>query len=319
MKKMIIAAATLAVCMTGIFAYTGRANDISMGFTFDNGILPDWEPLYNNADMSIEKEENENKYLKLSYNGNANRGREYFDVSLDPIYPKGILQVDYDVMYPEDIELGGSIQLKRMQGPGEDATDMVARVAVEYGYFRTQDKTGGLYSVVGVDGQKTAVEAGKWYSVKLIVDFEKAKQVLYIFDRDTEELLVYTEARDTVEGNTSINRITFSGRGEMCIDNVRIYNTRCEKLNIYGPPYAEKAQKNSYYLFGETSGGDLTAPPMGDVTWSLEYERENISVDSDTRRLITGSSPEPGPAVLRADVEGEEGTMTARYIVNVSR
>ena len=80
MKKMIIAAATLAVCMTGIFAYTGRANDISMGFTFDNGILPDWEPLYNNADMSIEKEENENKYLKLSYNGNANRGREYFDV-----------------------------------------------------------------------------------------------------------------------------------------------------------------------------------------------------------------------------------------------
>lgn len=51
-----------------------------------------------------------------------------------------------------------------------------------------------------------------------------------MFDRDTKELLSYSEYSATISGNKNVNMITFSSGTDMCLDNVRIYNTSCEKV-----------------------------------------------------------------------------------------
>ena len=61
----------------------------------------------------IESEDNGNKYLKLSYNGKANRDRKYYDVKVTDVNSKGILQADYDIMYSNtDTEKDGEIQFR---------------------------------------------------------------------------------------------------------------------------------------------------------------------------------------------------------------
>lgn len=313
-KKIIAAVLTAVVGAAGVFSYTGYADDVNINFDFNDEYPPyGWESLYKNVQTNTK-----NRYLYMKYTGVSTNNRKYFDYIYELDSPSGVLQINYDVMYPEEVEIGGEMQLKYRSGPGEYDTQIVARVGVEYGYFRTQGKTGGLYSVTDLNGDRAVAEAGHWYSVKLTVDLENKKQTLYIFDRSNNELLVYTEASETVGENSRVNMISFSGSSVMAVDNLEIYNVKCQSMYIEGPLYAESAQKNTYYLFGKTADGKITAPPTGEATWSLENERDGVSVDQ-RRRLITGSSPEPGPAVIKADVETEAGTMTARQIVNVSQ
>ena len=72
---------------------------VNVSWDFEDGKLPSWTAIYDNANMSIESEDNGNKYLKLSYNGKANRDRKYYDVKVTDVNSKGILQADYDIMY----------------------------------------------------------------------------------------------------------------------------------------------------------------------------------------------------------------------------
>lgn len=316
--KILSIIATIAILSIGIYATFVSA--INIVYDFEDGNVPSWTPLYSNANMTVEEETSGNKYLKLSYNGAAHRDRAYYDVKVADISGSGILQADYDVMYTENTtEKNGECQMKLRTGPGSAETKIVARVAKHLGYFRTQGETGSLFNIKGLNNSSLPVEVGRWYSVKLIVDLDNGKQSIYIFDRDTKELLSYSEPTPTVGNNKKVNMVTFSSGTDMCIDNVKIYNTTYESGYIYGSPYVSSGTKTKYYMWGLDSNGNYTALPEGTVEWTLETPRTGVTVDSPTGRIIVGSQPEPGPVIIRADKTTAKGTYTARFVVNVSR
>lgn len=316
MKKLKIGIAFAAIATAAVCIYSTFASAINVEWDFENGNLPAWTALYSNANMEIENEGNGNKYLKLSYNEKANRGRQYYDVKVTEVSAQGVLQADYDVMYSEiDSEKNGDIQFKNRTGPGSAETTMVARVGKNKKYFRVHNENGGYSAIKGLDGDTLQIEPGHWYSVKIIVDFNNCTQSTYIFDRDSGALLSYSEPTPTIDNSKKINMITFSSGTDMCLDNVKIYNPSYERGYIYGEPYISSATKNKYYLLGQNGDGSFTALPEGNVEWSLETPRNGVSVDSSTGRIIVGSQPEPGPIVIKAEKAG----ITARYIVDVSK
>ncbi len=309
-KKIAGVLLAVTVAMTVIFVNTGSA----AGYDFDSGSTAGWESLYKNV-----KVDTSNKYLHLTYTGRSGTGRTYFDYKYDLNRPSGVFQVNYDVMYPKEVEIGGEMQLKYRTGSGSNDTEMVARVGVEYGYFRSQGMTGGRYSLYDLNGERAVAEPGHWYSVKVTVDLDNKQQTIYIYDRNSGELIVHTNPSDTIGGNGRINMISFSGSSEICIDNLEMYSTECQTMYIEAPLYVKSAQKHRCYLFGKDANGRITAPPSGTITWSLDNERDSVSVDT-WGKLITGSRPEPGPAIVRVDVEMADGTiMTAKQIVSVSQ
>ena len=321
MKKLrigITAAAVIAIS-AAIGIYSNLASAVNVSYDFEFGGIPDWTPLYNNADMTIETERSGNKYLRLSYNGKANRNRKYYDVKAADISSGNIVQVDYDIMYPEiSTEKNGEVQIKYRTGPGTAETDMVTRVGKHNGYFRTQDKDNKMTALKKLNGTTLNIIKGHWYSVKITINEDW--QSVYVFDRDTKELLSYSEPTLTIGGNISMNMVTFSSDTDMCLDNVRICSTPCESGRIYGNPYVTSSTKNTYYLFGADTDGNYTALPPGTTTWSLETPHSGVSVDSPTGRIIVDSQPEPGPVVLKAERETADGKIiTARYVVNVSK
>lgn len=321
LKKTKIGIVVTLVALIVIGMYTNMASAVNLYWNFTDGRIPSWTALYNNADMVIESEDNGNNYLRLSYNGEAHRNREYYDVKVASITNgSGILQADYDIMYSNnDTEKDGDIQFKQRLGPGSNETTMVARLGKNNGYFRSHNESGEFTAIKDLSNETLEVQPGRWYSVKLVVDLDKGKQSVLIFDRDSQELLSYSEYSNTIDNNKKINMITFSSGTDMCLDNVRIYNTTCENGYIYGSPYISSATKNKYVLLGQNSDGKFTAMPEGSTEWSLETEREGVSVDSDTSRIIVGSKPEPGPVVLKAEKITDSDTITTKYIVNVSK
>jgi hypothetical protein len=321
MKKIKIGITVAVISVIAIGIYATMASAVNVYWDFEDGNTPSWTALYSNADMTIESEDNGNKYLRLSYNGKANRDRTYYDVKVaDITSSKGILQADYDIMYSNnDTEKDGEIQFKKRTGPGSAESTFVSRVGKNMTYFRTHNESGTLTAIKDLANKTLEVEVGHWYSVKLVVDLDNGKQSIIIFDRDTQELLSYSEYTNTIDNNKTINMITFSSGTDMCLDNVRIYNSTCEKGYIYGSPYVSAATKNKYFLLGKTSDGNFTAMPSGTVTWTLETSRTGVSVESSTARVIVGSKPEPGPVVIKAEKATNDGTFTEKYIVNVSQ
>lgn len=320
MKKIKAIVPIVIIIITAICIYSTLVSAVNVSWDFEDGNIPSWTAIYSNADMSVESETNGNKYLKLSYNGEANRDRTYYDVKVTDINSKGILQADYDIMYSNtDTVKDGEIQFKDRRGPGSAETTMVSRVGKNMGYFRTHNESGTLIAIKDLANKTLEIEEGHWYSVKLVVDLDNGKQSILMFDRDTQELLSYSEYAATISNNKSVNMVTFSSGTDMCVDNVRIYNTSCEKGYIYGSPYISSATKNKYYLLGQSSDGSFTAAPEGNTTWSLETSHTGVSVDSATSRIIVGSQPEPGPVVLKAEKETEDGTFTVKSIINVSK
>ncbi len=320
MKRIRIGIAVAIMGMIGIGIYANMVSAVNVSWDFEDEHKPSWTAIYENADMSIETEDDGNHYLKLSYNGNENRGRKYYDVKVTDINTKGVIQADYDIMYSNtDTEKDGEIQFKNRSGPGISETTMVSRLGKNMGYFRTHNESGKLIAVKDIADRTLEIEEGKWYSVKFIVDLDNGKQSIIILDRDSGELLSNCEYADTIDTGKNINMITFSSGTDMCLDNVKIYNSKAEKGYIYGSPYISAASKNKYHLLGQNSDGSLTALPVGDTTWSLEMERDGISVDSPTARIIVGSQPEPGPVILKAERSTNEGIIEEKYIVNVSK
>lgn len=322
MKKKIFAIAAAAIAIAGgIYSAIVSADTINEYWDFEDGNLPNWTALYSNADMQIESERNGNKYIRLSYNGRNNRGRNYYDVKIaNAAWLSGVLQVDYDLMY-SDLSTGkdGDIQIKRRTGPGSSETTMVSRFGRTYNNLRWYEENGNDNRIKDLNDQLFTIEAEHWYSIKIIIDLDKCMHSLYIFDRDTQELLYYMEPEATIGSSNNINMITFSSGTDMCLDNVRVYNTDYESACIIGSPYLESATKNKFFMMGLNQDGRITALPAGETTWNLETPRENVSVDSETARVIVGSSPEPGPAVLSVSKETDEGTITAKYIINISK
>lgn len=320
MKRVKIGIITAIVAVIAIAVYATMASAVNVYWDFEDGNTPSWTALYSNANMTIESEENGNKYIRISYNGRANRDRKYYDVKVADISAKGIIQADYDVMYSNnDTEKDGEVQLKYRRGPGSAETTMVSRVGKNTSYFRTHNESGSLVAIKDLNNKTLNVEVGRWYSIKLVVDLDNGKQSVMVFDRDTQALLAYSEYTNTIGSNKTANMITFSSGTDMCLDNVRIYNSTCETGYIYGSPYVSSATKNKYFLLGKTSDGHYTAMPAGDTTWSLETNRDGVSVDSSTARIIVGSKPEPGPIIIQAEKTTDSGTFTTKYIVNVSQ
>ena len=312
------AAAAAAVCIYSAFA---ASSEINVSWDFEDGKNPNWQCLYSNAYITTETEESGNKYARISYNGKANRDRDYYDVKVADVSKNtGILQVDYDLMYSEvENEKNGDIHIKYRSGPGSQETTMVARVGKTRNYMRLHYEAGGSRRMEDLNGEYLTIEAGHWYSIKIILDLDERMQSIYIFDRDTKALLSYMEPEPTIGSENRINMITFSSGTDICLDNLKIYSTEYEALRIFGSPYVSSATKNKYYLFGADLDGNITALPAGAISWTLETQREGVSVDSATGRIIVGSKPKPGPVVLCASKETEDGTLTAKYIVNVSQ
>lgn len=110
MRKIKIGVAVTLIAAIAIGIYTTMVSAVNVSWDFEDGKLPSWTAIYDNANMSIESEDNGNKYLKLSYNGKANRDRKYYDVKVTDVNSKGILQADYDIMYSNtDTEKDGEI------------------------------------------------------------------------------------------------------------------------------------------------------------------------------------------------------------------
>lgn len=71
-------------------------------------------------------------------------------------------------------------------------------------YFRTHNESGTLTAIKDLANKTLEVKAGHWYSVKLVVDLDNGKQSIIIFDRDTQELLSYSEYTNKIDNNKII-------------------------------------------------------------------------------------------------------------------
>lgn len=321
-KKTITVILSVSIITIAAIAVSHSAGTTATDVTYDFevGTTPEWSCFYGNVNKTIETEENGNKYLKLSYNGNYGKERSYFDVKVMDIDEdtKGTLLAEYDVMYPMmNTERDGEIQFKKRIASGSDQTWLVARVAKENGKLRWQNSSKGWYSLETLDESDLMIEESHWYSVKLVVDLDNGKQTILIFDRDTQELLSYLDREDTIGYNSTMNMITFSSGTDMCIDNLKIYySTACDWM-IYGDAHVSSNADSRYYLLGKDPKNNITAIETDtSVKWALDTEKYGIGIDSNTGQINVHSNPEPGPIVINAIVNGVD---VIPFLVNVSK
>ena len=320
MKKVIAIIAATALAVGSVWTYSVFGEDVNLSYDFENGNLPGWYALYGNADQTIEEEENGNKYLKISYNGEENRGRDYYDVKVKDIYLSGIVQIDYDIMYTEnETEKNGDMQVKHRTGPGKSETTFIARVGKNMKYFRLNEQNGMYGPVRDLNGEVLEIVPGHWYSMKFILDLKQDRQILYVFDRDSGEILSYGSWKNTITPDITPNMITFSSGTDMCLDNVRIYKTSCDSGRILGAPYLSSGTQTKYYYMGTTEYGDITAPKDIPVTWSLEMPISGVTVDSETGTVTVSDNPEPGPVVLMSEQAAEDEIITTRHLIYISK
>ncbi len=293
----------------------------SLYYDFENESF-EWNPLYKNADYEILSEDNGNKYLKLSYNGQNNRDRQYYDVeatsnSIDNLTK---LQINYDVMYSEFTEARtGEMQVKYRTGPGSAETTMAARVAQINGFLQVQGGNGvGYQRIRGIDGNYFEMEANHWYSIKMIVDLDNHLQATYVFDRDTESLLALHEETSTITDITKVNMVTFSSTLTMCLDNVGIFEPNCEGSYIYGKPYLKKGTKERYYFLGKGIDGFTTAFVEGKTTWSIVNPRKGVSINATSGSLNCSAEAEPGRIIIKAERTAGNNNFESKFAVNIT-
>lgn len=321
MKKLIVIISAAVLVAGSIWTYSAFGEAVNISYDFENGSYSGWEALYGNANKSIETETDGNKFLRLSYNGKANRGREYYDVKVQDMYdPNGMLQIDYDVMYPEN-ETGknGEMQVKYRTGPGSSESTFVARVGKNMKYFRLNNSDGGYDAVKNIEGETLEIEPGNWYSVRFILDLDNNKQILYILDRDKHELLSYGTWSNTITADTTPNMVTFSSGTDMCLDNVKIYNTSSDGGCIFGEPYLSSSSEKQYFMLGLTEYGNETVLMNFPVVWSLDTQLNGVSIDSSTGKVTVGDNPEPGPIIIKAEQITDEKTISTKQIVYVAK
>lgn len=301
--------------------YSSMASSVNLMYDFENKSFS-WTPLYENATATFETEENRNTYLRLAYNGEANRDRTYYDVmATSNAQIRNTIQADFDIKYSETAgtQRNGEIQFKTRTGPGKEETTLSARLAKIGSYFQIQEGVDGFQRVKGTDGVYLSIDVERWYSIKIVVNLTDNWQSVYIFDRETQQLLGLKEYFSTISDLKSINMITFTCGTDMCLDNVKIYAPKCESVAINGQPYLSKASRYPYYFFGKDYNGNLTCAENGTTTWSLENEKRGVSIDSQTGVLRTASAVDPGVVIIKAVRETESGEkLEAKYIVNVS-
>ena len=277
-----------------------------------------WSPLYGNSNYEFITEDN-NTYLKLSYNGEANRDREYFDVQFGRFDSSDKnIQIDYDIMYSDFTDdRNGEIQLKNRTGPGTNESTILARVAQIGGYLQVQGSSEGFKRIKSLNGEYLSLETNHWYRISVTVDIENSIQNVYVFDRDTESLLGLYQDMTTTNEMDYINMVTFSSGTSMCLDNVKIMEQTCENTYIYGSPYAKRDNKQRYYFIGKNIMNNNTSLPYGTTVWSIENPRNGVSINSVSGNLNVSSTAEPGTVIIKATRTVGDMTYESKYPVNI--
>lgn len=325
MKKRLICTGLVVILIVGVIICSGFASSLSITEDFENGIDAfNWRQLYNNANCDMMSEDSGNHYIKLTYNGNENRDRKYFDIvsaETSNSMQNTIIQAQYDVKYSEiETERNGEIQFKYRTGPGSSETNVVARLTQNYGYFQLEaGENLGFQRIKDLDGQYLPIEIDKWYTVKMVVNLSEHWQSIYIFDRDTEKLLGKTEYIPTITTLSMINMITFKSSTELCLDNVKIGEGTCVDSYISGKPYVKNGEFARYSFLGKDNEGDVTSLPQGTTTWSIVEGKKGVSINSSTGKFTVSSSANPGVIVIKATHIVEDKTFESTFPVNITK
>lgn len=319
LKKLIICSAAIAV-----YVFSIHASAVDVFYDFEDTDTSSWTALYNNATLTVESEDSGNHYLRLSYNGQAHRDREYYDVkAADVSLPvDDLLQVNYDIRYDEvtTAERNSDIQIKNRTGPGSSETQIVSRLSKTRDGLVVKAENGGFERIKAVNGSSFVVEPEKWYTIKMIVDTDKGLQSIYIFDRDTEELLAKKENFSVETASVSANMVTFTSKTDMCVDNVEIYNTQYTKPFINGDLYVKAGTDSQYALWQENTHNDIISlTDDSKIIWSLDKPVNDVSIDSISGMLSVGESAEPGIAVIKAEYESDSVNVTVKYAVIIEK
>ena len=307
----------LIICILGT-QYMADASNLNLFYDFTNSTAG-WTPLYENAAFNYETEDNGNRYLRLSYSGYANKDREYFDVNATPNIESitESIQVDFDVKFSaEESELtrNDEVQLKQRTGPGSSQTQLISRLARSGNNLQYQGRDGKINRLKNTNGNILQIEPEHWYSIKICLNMDEKLQSIFVFDRDTQNLLAYIQNIETIVDIDEINMVTFMSGTSLCLDNVRIYNMYVSDYVIYGDPFVKHGTRRQYDLFAENDLGILSAKENIPFTWSLAEEAEGVSVDPETGEVSAGASSKPGRVVLIAK-DGDY--IVAKYIIQI--
>lgn len=317
--KVIFLGAIIAVLCSALF-YSFSAIGEKLYYDFEDRNF-EWNPLYGNADWEFITEDDGNTYLKLTYNGNKGREREYYDVDTGAgIYDYETIQVNYDIMYPEFTEeRNGEMQIKWRCGPGSSETKMTARVAQVNGFLQAQGGDGiGYQRIRDINGQYFQMEEKHWYTIKMTVDLVNHNQTTYVFDRDTESLLAVHQDIATVDNTEKPNTVAFSSKTSMCLDNVSIFEYSCQDSYIYGTPYVKKGIKTRYYLLGKGVDESAAALPKGSTVWSIVNPRKGVSINSNSGSLNTSTTTESGMVIIKAEHTVGDVIYESKFAVNIT-
>ena len=308
----------LAVIIMVVARYTATANllDVCLDFETNSDL---GTALYDNAYINWEMEDNGDHYINLGYNGNGNRGRTYCDVDVADISSSHkLIQAEYDMKcYETDItSRNNEIQFKYRTGHGSSETTVLARLAQIGEYFQIQNG-GSFERVRGVNNSYLQIETDRWYSIKLAVDLTNHQQNLYIYDRETQELLAYKDNFATITKDLDyINMVTFSTSTEMALDNVRITVPIVDGLYLYGPTYLAKGETAKYKVFGLDEYSRMVVTPYNSAVLSIDTPRDGVSLDVKSGAVTVDSSAEPGQVVI--NVWDEDSNRRGQKIINIS-
>lgn len=320
MKKFLrstFAIMAVILCLLGT-QYISNAAEVNLFYDFTNTYTT-WTPLYGNAGFNQETEENGNRYLRVSYNNQANKDRQYFDVNATPNIESmtGSIQVDFDVKFSEnesELTRNDEVQLKQRTGSGSNQTQIISRLARTGNNLQYQGRDGKINRLKNTNGNILEIQPDHWYSVKICVNMEEQLQSIFVLDRDSQNVLAYIQNIETITDMDSINMVTFLSGTSLCLDNVGIYNMNVSENFIYGPPYIKRGTTRQYDLFSKNDSGILSAKENVPFTWSLEKDIEGVFIDPITGEINVEPTAEPGRIILRAEIGGY---IEARYIIEV--
>lgn len=293
------------------------ASGYSIVDDFENGSLYTWEN-YAKSDgvLRIETDDTGNKYAKFVMT--CAREQDYYDLSPKvEMVSNTTIQADFDIKYETiDTEKDEQVFFKYRTGSGSNETTIASRLEKHYHRLRYVSD-GTWYNLKNPQGQDLEISAEKWYMVKMVTNLKDKWQSIYVFDKETSELLALTERVPLTQDISQINMISFTGKTPTYIDNLNINVVSSESSYITGLPYIQKdhngTRVRNYYHLGLTYDNRTTSL-NGNSTWSIVTETDGVTINPNNGKLTVTSSAPIRPIVIQAQY-GEESTK--RYIVNI--
>lgn len=306
----------VACILTGAMVWGALADSVDSTYvndTFENNSISGWSDLSKDrGQVSVQTEEDGNRYMQIAYNEAGVDPHLYYDMKCTEATVNTVAQADFDIRFSEvNTVKNGHVQLKNRTGSGAAQSKHASRLLKNYDRLR-YNAAGTFYDFTKENGDPLKIEAGKWYTVKMIANLEEGWQSIYIRDRDTDVLLAKTERVPTCEEITEVNMVTFMGNTTMDVDNVRMTKIALKDLYVKGNPYPAKGSY-TYTAYGLSSSG-LPSYNLADVTWSLENETPGVSIDPATGQLTVGADAQTTSIVVQAARPSGE---TAKYLVDI--